>query len=215
MRLAVKTCGLNDPDAVLAAAEAGTDFAGFIFYPPSPRAVSPKEASEMAAMLPEDIHPVAVVVDMSDDELDALLAIFSPPFLQLHGSESPERVAGIRQRTGLQIIKAIPIGDPADVFNAIRYAEVADRLLLDAKPDPNALLPGGNGMPFDWNLLKGLELPIRWFLSGGLTIDNLAEAVHSTGARAVDASSALESGPGLKDPALIRTFVKTAHAIEI
>lgn len=215
MNLSTKICGLNDEASVQACIDGGADFCGFMLYPSSPRAVAAHEAAALASVLPDNIHPVAVIVDMSDDEIDATLATFRPPFLQLHGSESPARVAEIRQRTGLYIIKAVPISDPADVFHAITYTQAADRLLLDARPPKDADRPGGHGVPFDWSILSGIELPIRWFLAGGLTVDNLKVAVHTAHARAVDVSSSVEASPGFKDPGLIQAFLAQSHRIEV
>lgn len=200
-----KICGLTKEGAVLAAREAGADFMGFVFYPPSPRHVSPARAAELSAQAPE-LPSVAVTVDASDDMLTSIVKLLRPHYLQLHGTESPQRVEHIKQRFQLPVIKAIPISASADFAIAADYEHCADMLLFDAKVPKG--LPGGNGLSFDWALLQTVHFSIPWFLSGGLTADNVEEAVRISGARLLDASSSLESAPGEKSPAKIRAFLE-------
>ena len=210
----VKVCGLTDAAAVAAAAEGGARYFGFVFYPPSPRSLSPEQAAPLAAAAPEGRVRVGVVVDPSDADLAAILGLVPLDALQLHGAETPARVAAIRANTGRIVIKALKIADREDLDAAADYAEVADLLLFDAKPAQAAgRLPGGNGESFDWELLRGIALARPWLLSGGLSPENLANAVRLSGAQAVDVSSGVEARPGHKDPAKIRRFLHIATAI--
>ena len=208
----VKICGLRETAHVEAAVRAGAAWIGFNFYPPSPRAVSPRQAAALAAAVPPGIAKVALVVDADDAMLDALLEAVGIDMLQLHGQESPERVAALRARTGLPVMKAVGIRDASDLPLLEQHERVADQLLVDAKPPRGAVLPGGNGIAFDWRLIAGRRWAVPWMLAGGLTPENVAEAIRLTGARQVDVSSGVESAPGLKDPALIRQFVEAALA---
>lgn len=204
----VKICGLNAPDGVKAAVEGGARYIGFVFYPPSPRAVSPTLAAELVRLLPTTVRAVGLFVEPSDEEIDEVVASVPLDMIQLHGDEMPARVREIRDTFTMPVMKAIRVADPADVDAAHAYEEVADRLLFDAKPPKNvAALPGGNGIPFDWPILAGRNWSRPWMLSGGLSGDNLAEAVARSGARAVDVSSGVETRPGHKDPELIRRFL--------
>lgn len=214
MSIDVKVCGLTDAASLETAIEAGARFVGFIFYPPSPRALDPARAAELAAAVPQDRTKVGVLVDPTDEALAKLLAVVPLDALQLHGPESPERVAAIKALTGKMVIKALNIADPEDLAPVDAYAEVADMLLFDAKPprEPGRL-PGGNGLAFDWHLLRDLELELPWFLSGGLTTDNLATAVELCAAGMVDVSSGVEVRPGQKDPAKIRRFLDLAATL--
>ena len=210
--LSTKICGLSDSAAVAAAVDGGARFIGLVFYPPSPRSVSPKRAGELAQTVPADISRVGVFVDPDDDLLDSVFASLRLDFVQLHGSESPARAAEVKARTGAGIIKAIKLAAPADLAAAASYCAVADWILFDAKA-PQTLagaLPGGNALAFDWRMLaKQSELTggLPWLLSGGLHIDNLAKAVRISGARSVDVSSGVESAPGKKNPELVRRFL--------
>ncbi len=214
MTVRAKICGLNDAAAVRAAVDGGAAFVGLVFYPPSPRAVTPEQAAELAALAPAGVGKVGLFVDAGDDEIDAVLARTPLDMLQLHGGESPERVAGLRERTGLKVMKVIKIAGPADLEPAPDWYEAADWLMFDARPPkdmPNAL-PGGNALAFDWLLLKDWVFPLPWMLAGGLDAGNVAEAVRLSGARYVDVSSGVEDRPGVKNPDKIRQFLKAVAA---
>jgi len=203
----VKICGLTTPEAVEAAAEA--DFAGFIFYPPSPRNLTPAKAAELAkAMRPA---PVAVVVDANDELLQELKGTLKPAYFQLHGNETPARVQEIKNKFGIPVIKAIRVASGDDAAKTNAYEDYTDMLLFDARPPKG--LPGGNGLAFDWRILAHRSFTLPWFLSGGLTASNVEEAMRISGAKMVDVSSSLESSPGIKDPALVREFIQKIRAI--
>ncbi len=210
----VKICGLNDPAAVRAAGEAGADMVGFMFYPKSPRAVTPERAAELARELPAGVVRVAVLVDPDDALVDAVVATGAIDLLQLHGHETPDRVREIKARTGLPAMKVLPVADRADVEAAAAYDGVADRIMFDARPprDMAGALPGGNALSFDWRLLEGLRLATPWTLAGGLNPGNVADAVRLTGTASVDTSSGVEDRPGVKNPDRIRAFVAAAKA---
>lgn len=214
MSVEVKICGLSTPAAISAAVFAGARYVGFIFYPESPRFVTPERAAALAVMVPSTVLRVGVVVDIPDADLAMLLERVPLDMLQLHGREPPERVADVRQRFGLPVIKAAPIYTADDLHRARRFEPVADWMLFDAKPPVGAGRPGGNAISFDWSLLKGLDWPIPWFLAGGVTAANVAEAVQQSGAAAVDISSGVESAPGVKSAERIRQFLKAAKAID-
>jgi phosphoribosylanthranilate isomerase len=210
----VKVCGLTDARALAAAVEGGARWLGFIFYPPSPRALSPRQAADLAAQAPAACSRVGVLVDPDDALLDEILEHVPLDYLQLHGAETPARVAAIKARTGRLVIKALKIAEAADLAPIAGHAAVADLLLFDAKPPPDPhLLPGGNGLSFDWRLLQGLKVERPWLLSGGLSADNLAAAVTLCDARAVDVSSGVERRPGEKDPAKVRRFLEVAATL--
>ena len=211
MKLAVKICGLSTEETVAAAVEAGADLVGFVFYPPSPRAVTPERVARLALGVPRTIAKVGLFVDPDDALLDRALSQAGLDVIQLHGHEPPGRVAQIRERFRRPVMKAIKIGTAEDVAAAERYLAAADRLLFDAQPPkrPGAL-PGGNGEPFDWTLLADRTWPLPWMLSGGLTVENVAEAVRITRTPAVDVSSGVEVSPGIKDMGLIRDFIAAA-----
>ncbi len=210
--VSVKICGLTAPDHVRAAADAGARYLGFNFFPKSPRYVSPEQAAELAALVPVGVAKVALVVNASDEELDSITEAAPFDMLQLHGSESVDRVREIKARYGLPVIKVIGVADAEDLTAIDEFSEVADQLLIDAKPPKNAVLPGGNGLAFDWRLLAGRKYWRKpWMLAGGLNPDNVAEAIRMTGARQVDVASGVESAPGVKDPALISAFIKAAQ----
>jgi phosphoribosylanthranilate isomerase len=218
MSVAAKICGLSSEEAVAAAVEGGAACLGFVFYPPSPRAVSPARAAALCAEVPAPVRRVGLFVDADDAAIGQALDRAPLDILQFHGSESPERVAQVKARFGRPVMKAIPIAAAADVPAASRYEDCADLLLFDAKPPrrdgalPGAL-PGGNGLAFDWRLIAGHQWRLPWMLSGGLTASLLPEAVRISGARAVDVSSGVERRPGEKDPAKIRRFLAMAYAI--
>jgi phosphoribosylanthranilate isomerase len=213
MSFQIKVCGIRDVAILEIAATGGADYVGFVFYPPSPRALDLFAAAELARAVPEPVLSVGVVVDPDERLLDGLLAHVPLDLLQLHGQETPERVLAIRERTGLRVIKALRVLDTDDLELAASYAAVADMLLLDAKPRPGAILPGGNGEPFDWAVVEGFRPRLPWLLAGGLNLDNLAAAVRQTGASGFDVSSGVESAPGVKDPARLRAFLDRAREL--
>lgn len=201
-----KICGLKTVADVDAAASAGAAYMGLVFFEKSPRNVTLPDARDLAVAAPLGLAKVALVVNPDDATLDAILAHVPLDMVQLHGSESPSRVAEIKARSGLPVMKAVGLQDASDLSALDTYAEVADQILVDAKPPKDATLPGGNGVGFDWQLIAGRDWSGPWMLAGGLTPDNVAEAVRLTGARQVDVSSGVESAPGVKDADLIRAF---------
>jgi len=214
MSVAAKICGLSTKEAVAAAVAGGAAYVGFVFYPPSPRAVSPDRAAELCAAVPRGILRVGLFVDADDAMIETTVAAAPIDILQFHGRETPQRVAEAKLRLSRPVMKAVAIAGSEDVAAVAAYEEVADLLLFDAKPPrrPNAL-PGGNGLIFDWQLIAGRSWLRPWLLSGGLTADLLPEAVRVSGAAAVDVSSGVESRPGQKDPDKIRAFLSAARAI--
>ena len=214
MSLAAKICGLSTEAAVSAAVVGGAAFIGFVFYPPSPRAVTAHRAARLCATVRPGIARVGLFVDADDDTIGAVLAEAPIDLLQFHGRESPGRVADARLRFARPVMKAVAISAPEDVLAAARYEEVADMLLFDAKPPHRPdVLPGGNGLAFDWGLIAGRSWRREWMLSGGLTAELLPEAVRISGAAAVDVSSGVESRPGEKDLDKIRAFLAAARAL--
>jgi len=211
--VAVKICGLRTAADVAAAAQAGARYVGLVFFPKSPRNVTVDQAAALAAEVPPGIAKVALVVDADDALLDQITTNVAIDVLQLHGKETSERVAWIKARTGLPVMKAIGIADRDDLQKITDYGRVADMLLVDAKPPKTADLPGGNGLAFDWRLLAGRKWAVPWMLAGGLTPENVQEAIRLTGARQVDVSSGVESAPGAKDPARMAEFVKAAQTL--
>lgn len=215
MPLDVKICGVTTPEAVEAAAAGGARYVGLVFYPPSPRAVSPELAWQLARRVRTGVRVVGLFVEPTDDELRDVVGRVPLDLIQLHGDESPARVAEIRAALSMPVMKAIRVAEAADLDAVPAYADAADRLLFDAKPPRNVTaLPGGNGLTFDWTLLAGRTWPKPWMLSGGLDAGNVAEAVRMTGAHAVDVSSGVEDRPGHKDPERIRAFLAAALAAE-
>jgi phosphoribosylanthranilate isomerase len=212
MAVDVKICGLKDHQAVAAAVAGGARYLGFVFYPPSPRAVTPEEAKELGGAVPADRVRVGVMVDPDDRLLDRTLPALDA--IQLHGRETPARIEAVRRRTGKTVIRALRIGEAADLAPLDEVAAVADMILFDAKPPAHpGSLPGGNGLPFDWRLLQDLRLDLPWILSGGLDAANLADAVRLCRAPAVDVSSGVERAPGVKDIAKIGAFLASAAAL--
>ena len=195
----VKICGLRDVDMMRAAVTAGAAYVGLVFFAKSPRNVSIPQAAAVAQAVPAGIAKVALVVNADDAQLDAILDSVPLDILQLHGDETPDRVAAIRARYGLPVMKALGVADESDLGAIADYAQVVDQLLIDAKPPKDADLPGGNGLAFDWRLIAGRRWSVPWMLAGGLTPDNVAEAVRLTGARQVDVSSGVETAPGIKN----------------
>jgi phosphoribosylanthranilate isomerase len=212
MTLQAKICGINSRPALDAAIAGGAAFVGFVFYPRSPRALTPTAAAALAAAVPPRIRKVALVVDEPDARLAEILAAVPVDMLQLHGKETPARAGEIKKRFGRPVMKAISIAGTADLAGAEDYLDVVDWLLFDAKPPPQMTnaLPGGNALSFDWQLLAGGAWPLPWMLSGGLNAGNLAEAVRISGAGAVDVSSGVEDRPGVKNPAKIAAFLELA-----
>lgn len=211
-----KICGLSDQISVDTAVDHGARFIGLVFYPPSPRNVDPKRAAQLIADVPMNVEKVGLFVDPDDTLIQKVLDDVKIDCIQLHGSESPDRVRYIRKKFDTRILKAIKIADKQDFDAAKKYEKVADMLLFDAKaPKYKAhALPGGNGLIFDWRMMRGLEFSIPWMLAGGLNADNVAEAVKISGAKYVDTSSGVESEPGKKDPAAIVAFLATLAAID-
>lgn len=211
MSTSVKICGVNSPEALAAALHAGADMIGFVFYEPSPRFVGLDTARQLAAHCRERAEVVALTVDAPDATLEAILKRVGPAYFQLHGNESPERVVEVQEKYGVSVIKAIGVADAADLALADAYAE-ADALLIDAKPPRGAILPGGNGVPFDWGLVRNFSPRKPWLLSGGLTPENVGQAIRDSRTRAVDVSSGVESAPGVKNPLRIAAFIAAARA---
>lgn len=208
----VKVCGLTSVAATHAAAEAGAAYVGFVFFEKSSRAVTHAQAAALAAETPVGVCKVGLVVDASDAELDALTAAVGLDMLQLHGAETPERVASVRSRWGLPVMKAVSIAGPDDVARLDAYEAVSDQLLCDAKAQPGDAAPGGNGVAFDWSLLAGRVWRRPWMLAGGLTPETAADAVARSGARQLDVSTGVETAPGIKDPEKMRAFIAAARA---
>lgn len=212
MSPAVKICGLTAPEGVAAAVAAGARYLGFVFFAKSPRHVTPEQAAALAAEVPLGIAKVGLFVNPDDALLRDVLAQVPLDMIQLHGSESPARVTEVRALTGLPVIKAVGVAAPRDLDALWDYGLVADMLLIDAKPPKDADLPGGNGLAFDWRLLAGRQILKPWLLAGGLTPENVTQALRLTRAPGVDVSSGVESAPGVKDPGLIRDFIARASA---
>ena len=206
----MKICGLRTVQDVAAVAAAGAAYAGFVFFPRSPRHLTVEQAAVLALAAPPGLAKVALVVDAEDAALDAIVEGVALDMLQLHGHESPERVAEVRARYGLPVMKAVGVADEGDLAALFDYSTVADQILIDAKPPKGAALPGGNGLSFDWRLVAQRRWLRPWMLAGGLTAENVAEAVRLTNARQVDVSSGVESAPGQKDAAKIAAFVRAA-----
>ena len=212
MSVLVKICGLSTPETLDVALAAGADMVGFAFFPPSPRNISLEVACALGLRVKDRAKKVALVVDADDALLEQIIGALKPDMLQLHGHETPQRVAAIRESFGVPVMKVLAIETKADLAAIAPYAGVADRLLFDALPPRDATRPGGLGKPFDWHLLEGLDLPVPYMLSGGLDPDNVAEALRITRAPGVDVSSGVESAPGVKDPEKIRAFIRAARA---
>ncbi len=213
--IGVKICGLASPECVDAAVEGGARYAGFVFYPPSPRNLKPTVARSLTERVPLGVHRVSLFVDPSDTDIDQVLAQNQFDIIQLHGSETPERTNNIRARTGIEVMKVIKLAGPDDLAAAASYRGAADRILFDAMApkDRTDALPGGNALAFDWSLLGGVQVGLPWMLAGGLTAENLAQAVARSGAATVDVSSGVEDAPGVKNPDKIRAFLAAAAAI--
>jgi phosphoribosylanthranilate isomerase len=207
MTLKAKICGVSTPEAVRAALEGGAGWLGFVFYPKSPRHLSPDAALRLAEPARGRAKVTALLVDPADVQLDEVVRVLRPDLIQLHGKESPARAREIAVRAGIGVIKALPVAEAADLAAADAYEDVVEHLMFDAKPPKDAALPGGAGRAFDWSLMAGRRFRRPWFLAGGLDPWNVAEAARISGAPLVDVSSGVERGPGLKDPALIAAFL--------
>jgi phosphoribosylanthranilate isomerase len=213
MSVDVKICGLSTLESVAVASSGGAKFVGFVFYPPSPRHLTPEQASPLVASVPSGVARVGVFVDPDDELLARVLAKSPLDLIQLHGEETPERVGAIKRKFGKKAIKAIKLSGEADLGEAARYFAAADWLMFDARPPKESARPGGNALAFDWELLRARRWPLPWMLSGGLNPGNLGEAVRISGASAVDVSSGVESRPGVKDTAKIKQFLAAARRI--
>ena len=214
MPLLVKICGLSTRETLDAALEAGADMVGFVFFPPSPRHLSLESARELGRQAKGRAAKVALTVDADDATLENIVETLRPDLLQLHGKETTARVRDIKAKFSLPVMKVIAVETAADLAVLPGYAAIADRILFDARAPKGATRPGGLGAVFDWQLLAKLELKLPYLVSGGLTADNVAEAVRVTRAGGVDVSSGVESSPGVKDPEMIRQFIRAARATE-
>jgi phosphoribosylanthranilate isomerase len=214
MSLLVKICGLKTPDALDAALDAGADMVGFVFFPPSPRHLGFEQARALGERVQGRAKKVALSVDAHDADLGQFIEALRPDMLQLHGTETPERVSTVRSRFGLPVMKALPIEQRSDLSPVHLYANVSDWILFDARAPREATRPGGLGKTFDWHLLEGLKLAVPFMLSGGLDAGNVAEALKITRAPSVDVSSGVERAPGEKDPEKIRAFIRAAREAE-
>ncbi|RVQ68930.1 phosphoribosylanthranilate isomerase [Croceicoccus ponticola] len=211
MTTRIKICGIREGDALEAAIAAHADYAGFVFYPPSPRAVNPREAAVLGERALGRIQRVGLFVDARDEDIGEAVEAARLDVLQLHGQETPARAAALGARFGLPVWKALPVAGLSDIQLAAAYRDAADLILFDAKT-PKGALPGGMGLRFDWSLLSGYVSPLAWGLAGGIGRDNVAEALAMTGAPLVDVSSGVESAPGIKDPTLIAAFCRAVRA---
>jgi phosphoribosylanthranilate isomerase len=208
----VKICGVTRAEDVRAAVYAGVAYLGLNFFSKSPRYLDITQASALSAQIPRSVIRVGLVVNAEDSVFDALSEAGVLDMLQLHGAETPERVAEVKARTGLPVMKVIGVSQSEDLAKIQSYAHVADMLLVDAKPPKGAVLPGGNGLTFDWRLLDGVTWPLPWMLAGGLTPDNATEAARRTGAPVLDVASGVEAAPGVKDASKMRAFIERAAA---
>ena len=213
MSVAVKICGLSDQESVDAAIEGGADYLGFVFFEKSPRHVAADHVAVLTEDIPDDVFKVGLFVNPTDAGLDQVLSHLRLDYLQLHGDESPQRIDTIRQNCGLPVIKAIGVAEAQDVAAATKFNAHADMLLFDAKPPPDADRPGGNAEAFQWDLMPKYRGALPWLLAGGLTPQNVAQAIKTAHAPGVDVSSGVESAPGQKDPGLIRAFIKAAKGL--
>ncbi len=214
MPLSVKICGLKTPETLDVALESGADLVGFVFFAPSPRNLGIEAARALGLRVKGRAGKVALTVDASDEMLAGIIDALKPDMLQLHGTETPDRVVTVRTRFGLPVMKALPIAERKDLSPIRLYAKVADRLIFDARAPQDATRPGGLGRTFDWTLLKDIDARIPFMLSGGLDAGNVAEALAITRAPGVDVSSGVERAPGEKDPDKIRAFIRAARAAE-
>jgi phosphoribosylanthranilate isomerase len=214
MSLLVKICGLSTPETLDVALQAGADMVGFVFFPASPRHIGLEIARDLGRRVNDRAVKVALTVDADDATLGNIIETLRPDMLQLHGQESVARLRDIKQAFGLPVMKAIAVESADDLAPLPGYAAVANRILFDARAPKNATRPGGLGAVFDWHLLEKLDLKLPFMVSGGLNAGNVAEAVRLTRAGGVDVSSSVERAPGIKDPELIRDFIRAARATE-
>ncbi len=211
MTFSIKICGLKTPEAIMRAVDLGATHVGFIFFPKSPRNIEPADARRLADLVRGKVKTVAVTVNAENDDLDEIIDLLNPDILQLHGSESTERVLNIKAVYGLPVMKALLIGTHDDLKKIEAYEGIADRFLFDTKAPSGSELPGGNGISFDWNILEALDDNVDYMLSGGLNKDNVADAIKLTRCTGIDVSSGVESAPGVKDIAKIDAFFEAAH----
>lgn len=215
MAVLIKICGINSVEAADAAAKARADFAGMIFHRTSPRYLDPIRAGIVADRLRGRLRTVALLIDPNDEEIAGVVTVVKPDFLQLHGNETPARIGAIKSRFGVPTIKAFAIAEANDLANVAAYNDVADMFLFDAKAPATATRPGGgHGVAFDWQLVRGRTFARPWLLAGGLNAENVARAIQVSGAQGVDASSGMETAPGVKSPELIRAFVEAARSVQ-
>jgi len=214
MSLIVKICGLSTRETLDVALDGGADMVGFVFFPPSPRHLSLEVARDLGKLTKRRASKVALTVDADDLTLANIVEALQPDMLQLHGKETVARLRDIKQKFGLPVMKAIAVESPADLAALPGYADVADRILFDARAPKEATRPGGLGAVFDWQVLENLDLKLPFMVSGGLNAENVAEAVRVTRAGGVDVSSGVERTPGVKDPDMIRAFIRAARATE-
>jgi phosphoribosylanthranilate isomerase len=214
MSLIVKICGLSTPETLDVAVDAGADMVGFVFFPPSPRHLGLDTARALGKHVRRRAVKVALTVDADDATLADIVEALQPDILQLHGRETVARLRDIKQKFGLQVMKALAVETAADLASLPLYAAVADRILFDARAPKEATRPGGLGAVFDWHVLENLDLELPFMVSGGLNADNVAEAVRATRAGGVDVSSGVEHAPGIKDPEMIRNFIRAARMID-
>jgi phosphoribosylanthranilate isomerase len=206
----VKICGLTSENSIKHAVTAGADYIGFVFFSKSPRYVTFSQAADLTALIPESVIKVALVVDPNNTLLSDMVKHVPIDMIQLQGRESPQRVREIKELTGLPVMKAVGVSEPADLEIIDSYATVADQLLIDAKPPKGSILPGGNGLAFDWKLMSGKTWDVPWMLAGGLNAENVVEAIRMTGTAQIDVSSGVEKAPGDKDPDKVTLFIQKA-----
>ncbi len=216
MKVKTKICGLTDIQNIDVAIKAGADFYGLVFFPKSPRNIELEKAARLIEHSSQKIQSVALCVNPTDEQIQKIISIVNPDWIQLHGKETPSRVKEIKKLSDLPIIKAIGVASENDAMTAVDYKCLADIILFDAKPVAmKDALPGGNGLSFDWTYLKAVKQQMNFMLSGGLDADNVQEAIEQTGASAVDVSSGVEKSPGIKDPELIQKFISSINSLNL
>ncbi|MDA9989243.1 phosphoribosylanthranilate isomerase [Paracoccaceae bacterium] len=206
----VKICGLTTGSSVTTAVTAGADYLGFVFFSKSPRYLTFSQAADFATLIPKNVIQVALVVDPNNDLLTNMMKYVPIDMIQLQGTETPQRVREVKELTRLPVMKAIGVSEPEDLDIIDSYATVADQLLIDAKPPKGSILPGGNGLAFDWGLMTGKTWDVPWMLAGGLNPENVTEAIKTTGTAQIDVSSGVERAPGDKDPDKVTRFIQNA-----